>query len=539
MRVGIAQVNSQTGDFDSNARKIVEYIQRAADKRCKLVVFPEMALCGYWPADLLERKVFLTKQLKALRWIERSMPKTITAIVGLVTENTQKRGKALFNSAAVICKGKKTKFIHKSLLPLYDVFDDGRHLSMGSAKDNLVVVGGKKILVTICEDIWGWPDSFGKNRYVHNPLVDYKNKKIDLVVNLSASPFSLQKEKLRLEVAKKTNKFLRSPIVYVNRVGAQDEIVYDGASFALSKQGKVLSTCLFGEEDLNVFDFVANNGGIHQKVKTSEAEKLRHALVVGIRDFVLKNNITRVHLGLSGGIDSAVVACLATDALGPQRVTCVAMPGPYSAGESLQLAKQLAINLSCKLIEAPIGKSYDAVVEGVAPLLKDKKFGIAHENMQARLRGMFLMALANSENSLLLATGNKSEMATGYCTLYGDMCGGLAPIADLLKREVYAIAKLYNAEVEIIPERIITRPPTAELRANQKDQDSLPEYDLLDAAVENLVVHNREPKTEIEKFTWKKIITTEFKRWQAAPVLRVSERAFGRGRRYPITHKLK
>lgn len=536
LRVALAQINSVLGDFDGNRKKILEFAERAADKKCDLVVFPELALFGYLPGDLLERRSVIDAQLKELEKLVRQFPKSIAGLVGAVTLSGKKIGKPYYNSAVLIVAGKKPRHFHKELLPTYDVFDENRHLERGHLSENAFVFKGKRIQVTICEDIWGWELSDHQSNYLENPLVPLKGTKPDLVVNLSASPFTREKEKDRLTIVQKTARHFKAPMVYVNMVGGQDELVFDGGSLAVDASGKTFARCIRFAEDLNVIEVPESRGGMHAET-LSDHEALRQALVLGIRDFARKTGIERAHLGLSGGIDSALVVCLAVDALGPARVTGVTLPGPFNAEASRRLAQLLAKNLGIRLLNAPISTTYEIALEAVHKAYGSFDFGTVNENLQSRLRGLFLMALSNKESSLLLTTGNKSEYATGYATLYGDMCGGLAPIADLLKEDVYALSRLYNAQAEIIPEEIITRAPTAELRPNQKDQDSLPPYPELDAAVSNLVEKQRPAKTSVEKWTLAALVRTEFKRWQGAPIIKVTRHAFGRGRRVPIAHR--
>lgn len=535
MRIALAQINSVVGAFDQNAQKILDYCHRAKERRCDLVVFPELSLFGYWAGDLLERDSVVKEQLKVFQKLVKKIPEDISILIGLVTENKSPRGRKFRNTAALLEKGKVPKIFSKELLPTYDVFDEYRHFEFGDISKNIIKIKGQSVLVTICEDIWSWENTQTGISYPLNPLKKLKGKKIDCVVNLSASPFSVGKMSRRQRAVKNTATYLKAPVVYVNLVGAQDEVIFDGGSFAVDKSGRSLAQSVLFEEDINVVDFKEKTGG-SRLTKLSDVEQIRSALVLGLRDFVDKNGFQRVHLGLSGGIDSAVVACLAVDALGAGRVAAFALPGPYSAKESESLAASLAKNLNIEFKTLDINRSYETLNESFAATFGKSTFGVVQENFQARLRGLFLMGYSNFKNSLLLTTGNKSEYATGYCTLYGDMCGGLAPIADLLKKQVYAVAKLYNQETLIIPERIISRPPTAELRENQKDQDTLPEYDVLDAIVDKLVVQKKPASGKIEKWVLERMYSTEFKRWQAPPVLRISDHAFGRGRRIPITN---
>lgn len=536
MRIAIAQINPTLGDFDYNSKKILEFIRRAQEKQCELVVFPESALFGYHPYDLLERPKIVQKQEQYLNKIHKLIPKGIGVILGAFTKNPRTKGRPYFNSAVFLVRGQKARHFHKQLLPTGDVFDEARFIQPGSMKNNYLSFKKKKFFVTICEDIWAWPNADGKSAYAKNPITEVVKKKIDLVINISASPFFPEKLKQREYVTQKTARFFNAPILYANLVGAQDEVIYDGASFVLSPTGKALARCEQFEEDLNVINLDTMQAWSQSRMFTG-AEALRKAIVLGIRDFCLKTGLQKMHFGLSGGIDSAIVASLAVEALGPGKVTALAMPGPFSSPDSLKLAEQLAKNLGIHFLNAEINATYQTVLETLEPLFNLKEFGVVQENIQARLRGLFLMAYANKENSLLLTTGNKSEYATGYSTLYGDMCGGLAPIGDLTKRQVYELARLYNAQGEVIPELIITRPPTAELRPNQRDQDSLPSYDILDASVVNIIEKSGVAKSKADRWLLPLVLRTEFKRWQAPPILKVSEHSFGRGRRWPIAHK--
>jgi len=538
MRIALAQINSHLGDFESNAEKIIEYVHRALEKHADIVVFPEASLFGYHPMDLLERRSVVDAQTAVLKKLVRRLPKNIIVIFGAITNNPKKSGKPFYNSAIVVSKGKILGKIPKTLLPTYDVFDDARFIEAGDLNKNIFKVSGKRVLVTICEDIWAWaqPGQNVESHYPENPLRKLKPGICDFVVNLSASPFHLEKPKSRLRVVKRTAQHFRCPMVYVNMVGAQDELIFDGGSFAVDQKGKVVSQSLQFQEDLNLVDFGAGLGG-QRALIVSKEEQLRQALVLGIRDFVSKNGLKRVHFGLSGGIDSALVACLAADALGPKQVTGIALPGPFSALESLKLAEKLAKNLGIGFYALPITENYNAALASFQGIFGSHQFGLMNENLQSRLRAIMLMAFANLNNSLLLNTSNKSEFATGYSTLYGDLCGGLSVIGDLLKTDVFELARHYNLEHEVIPNDILVRPPSAELRANQRDQDSLPPYDLLDASVIKIVEKTGRAKSEVDHFLLKVLYGSEFKRWQAPPILKVREHSFGRGRRMPVAHR--
>ncbi len=537
MRIGLAQINSTLGDFENNAKKILENIQRAKEKKCELLIFPEASLFGYHPFDMLERGEIVEKQLRYIKTIAQKIPKDMSVLIGFIEKNKSTKGRPYYNSAALLQKGKIVKIFRKQLLPTGDVFDEARFIEPGEVKNNFFNFKGVKFFLTICEDIWAWPDNKKKSSYAKNPLLEIKNKKVDFVINMSASPYYLSKMKFREQVCTQTAKHFKAPLIYVNLVGAQDEIVFDGASFIIDKNGKKLLECHSFEEDLNVFDTKSLEAwsGV-EKIKP--IEELHRALILGIRDFVNKTGLKRAHLGISGGIDSAVVACLAVDALGPKNVSLIAMPGPFSADISVSLAKKIAKNLNAEFKETSIIETYNTILNSIGSAFGLKSdIDVVHENLQSRIRGIFLMAFANQFNSLLLATGNKSEYATGYSTLYGDMCGGLAPLGDLLKKQVYELAEYYNSQEEIIPREIIDRPPTAELKPNQKDQDSLPPYSELDKSVEHIVEKCSAAKNKTEQWLLKKIFQTEFKRWQAPPILKISAHSFGRGRRYPVAQK--
>lgn len=534
MKIAIAQMSSEIGLFESNAQKILEFSLKAFQDGAEVIVFPEMSLFGYPPYDLLENSFIVKKQEQVLRKLLKKTPMNLTIIFGAVVEN-KGAGKPFFNSALVIRNRKVIKRCNKTLLPNYDIFDESRFFEAGSLEENIISIRGKRVLITVCEDIWNMSESGPSTKYKTNPILGMRNKKIDLVLNLSASPFSFQKSKLREKVVASVAKFFRSPVVYVNSVGAQDELIFDGGSLVADSKGTIKVRLEEFSEQMKMIDL--SDPGAPAK-KSLQIESLKNALVLGIRDFVSKNGLKKVHLGLSGGIDSAVVACLAVEALGAKNVVAVGMPGPFSSPQSLILAKKLAQKLGIRFFEAEITSAFNKVSKDLDLTFAPEKQSLAHENLQARLRGMYLMYYSNLSNSMLLTTGNKSEYATGYSTIYGDMCGGLAPIGDLLKRQVYELAELMNEAVEVIPREIIERAPTAELRPNQTDQDSLPPYKDLDQAVEQIVVKNKLPKSKSELFLWKTLNQSEFKRWQAPPILRVSERSFGRGRRYPISKKI-
>lgn len=536
MRLALAQINATLGDFAGNRQKILDFTKRALSQKCDLVLFPELALMGYLPNDLLERPSIIDAQMAEFEKLAKQIPAGIAILVGLMTKTNLKKGKPYYNSAALLQKGKKPRFFNKQLLPTYDVFDEARHIAQGRLSDGFFTFKGRRILLTICEDIWGWELPDHPTNYLENPLVALKREKVDLVLNMSASPFTFTKAVDRRAVVMKTAKNFKAPMAYVNLVGGQDEVVFDGGSFAVNAKGQPIAQSAAFIEDLNVLDLDEHEGGFRE-VATDVIDRTREALVLGIRDYVQKSGFQRVHFGLSGGIDSALVACLAVDALGPENVVGITLPGPFNDPRSKTLAEDLAKNLGIQLHNLEITEAYEAIVKTLHAGLGESPFGLVNENIQARVRGVLLMAYSNKMNSMLLTTGNKSEYATGYATLYGDMCGGLAPIADCLKTDVVELTKSYNRHREIVPDYIITRPPSAELRPDQKDEDSLPPYALLDKGVRNLIECQKPARTPMEKWLLETLMKTEFKRWQAPPILKVSPHAFGRGRRMPIAHR--
>jgi NAD+ synthase (glutamine-hydrolysing) len=532
MRIALAQINSELGNFKKNSAKIINYTLRAKSLFADIVVFPEASLFGYTPKDMLEFNLFVKDQSKYIKKISAKIPKNILVVFGAFIENS--KGKPYKNVAVVLQKGKKIRYVEKTLLPSEDVFDEQRYIQAGILKNNFVYYKRKKILITICEDIWAWANQ-ADTTYTANPLLKLKRHKAntDLVLNLSASPYHINKFSLRLKNVVSTATFFKAPMVYVNTVGAQDELIYDGQSMAVDKKGNLVLRSLAFCEDLNVFDLAKNAGEI--RLAENAFEELRKALVLGIKDFCVKNNFSKIHLGLSGGIDSALVACLAVDALGPENVTCFFMPGPYTSKLSSQLSKRLAKNLNVKLNYIDINSDYRFILKKVDKLINEKRFSVVHENLQSRLRALYLNTFSNISNSLLLNTTNKIEFAVGYGTLYGDLCGGLSPIGDLTKSQVRGLCATYNKHLEIIPEKIITRAPTAELKPNQTDEKSLMPYQQLDQLVNELVVRKKIRKSKDSIWLLNRLIKTEFKRWQSGPVLRVSPRAFGKGRRWPIS----
>ncbi len=544
MKIAVCQINTTVGDFDGNVEKVSAYLKKAKAAGCDLALFPELTLTGYPPRDLLDRFSFFEKAQKSLDQVAQAA-KGILAVVGTILENPQP-GNPLFNAAVAVKDGKILHTYKKVLLPNYDVFDEARYFSPASHPEPPFKYKNLKIAVTICEDIWNVEGAPAHRLYAKDPVEELAKGRPDLVLNLSASPFHAAKlstrEKLLKNVTGKTN----APVLYCNLVGGNDELIFDGCSMAMDAAGNLFQVGKSFEEDFFVFDMEKPSLRPPPPL-TSEVAKVYQALVTGTRDYVRKCGFEKVLIGLSGGIDSALVAAIAAEALGPEMVMGVTMPSPFSSKGSLVDSKSLAENLGIEFKEVPISPLFEESLKTLAPLFKDASQDSTEENIQARLRGLLLMALSNKFNRLVLSTGNKSELAVGYCTLYGDMCGGLAVISDVPKGLVYKLARYANRSQEVIPEATFIKPPSAELRPNQTDQDSLPPYDTLDAIL-RLYIEENQPPSKIEKAGFdaqvvrdilKKINQNEYKRRQMAPGLKVTTKAFGMGRRIPIAQKFK
>jgi len=532
IKIALAQINPTVGDLPGNQKIILNYIERAKAQKADIVVFPEMAICGYPPEDLLFKKHFIKDNIATLKAIARKIKK-ITAVIGFVDTDKEEN---LYNAAAVIADGKVVGVYHKEQLPNYGVFDEKRYFTKG--KDNKsFTVNTAAFGVNICEDIWHTQGTYKKQT----------QQGIRLLINLSSSPFDSGKFKQREQLLKTRAKETKAYICYVNLVGGQDELVFDGGSIVVDPQGNIVASGKQFEEDLVVAELDLKSTTPKQLVaaKFNQIEQIYRALVLGTKDYVVKNNFEKVVIGLSGGIDSALVAAIAVDAVGKDNVVLVTMPSRYTSKATRTDAEILAGNLGAEFkvisIEEPF-KAYDEALKGV---FAGTKAGITEENIQARIRGNFLMAMSNKFGYLVLTTGNKSEIAVGYCTLYGDMSGGFAVIKDVLKTQVYALSRFVNSQGrEIIPKSIINRAPSAELRNNQKDQDSLPEYEVLDAMLKEYVEEYKSAKIMSKKNNIdliKKIIglvdRNEYKRRQGPPGIKITSRAFGRDRRLPITNK--
>ena len=539
MRIALCQINPLIGDFPHNTALILDATDQAKRAGCSLAVFPELSLVGYPPKDLLERPAFIKENLGALESLAARV-QGIYILCGYVDRNPRGTGKALFNSVALIKDGEILQKGGKRLLPTYDVFDETRYFE--PAQQSLIFqLRGQKIGVTVCEDIWNVGDVEGVPRYALDPAEELAGQGMDIFVNLSASPYTLNKRAMRQKILEKISIHHRVTTLYCNQVGGNDDLLFDGASMVVDRSGRLILQGKEFEPDLVLWDTEKP----YEEFKgpwPSEEESVLRGLVMGTRDYVVKCRFKRVLIGLSGGIDSSLVAVVAGKAFGPDNVTGVSMPSPYTSQMSRDDARTLAQNLGIKFIEIPINDIFKSYTRSLTEVFKGLKPDEAEENIQARIRGTLLMALSNKFGAILLSTGNKSETAVGYCTIYGDMNGGLAVISDVPKTLVYRLAQHINREKEIIPARVISRPPSAELRPHQTDQDSLPPYDVLDAildaaieknlAFDDIVALGYDPSTVRDVL--RRIVMNEYKRRQAAPGLKVTSKAFGYGRRYPI-----
>lgn len=542
MKIALAQLNYHIGNFDYNTDKIIEVLTQQKKTGTHLVVFAELSICGYPPRDFLEYPSFIEMCQKAAEKIA-VYTNGIACIIGLPVKNPLPKGKDLFNAACFIENGTIRATVKKALLPTYDVFDEYRYFQP-SQVFNCVDFMGYKIALTVCEDLW----NFGNNPlYNACPMDELIKQQPHLMINIAASPFNYNQQKTRKNILQQNCQKYNLPLFYVNQVGAQTELVFDGGSMVLNKEGKTLAQLNYFEEEVKVFDFenmalvYANN----TDTQPTDIEQIYHALVLGIKDYFQKSGFTKAILGLSGGIDSALVCALATDALGAQNVMAVLMPSNYSTNHSIKDAKDLVANLGCKSMVLPIANITQTFENILKPAFNNLPSNIAEENLQARTRGVLLMALSNKLGYVLLNTSNKSETAVGYGTLYGDMCGAIAVIGDCYKTQVYQLCNFINRNKEIIPQNTIVKPPSAELRPNQKDSDSLPDYDLLDKVLFHYIEETKSVKEIIAlgylDASVHRILNlvnnAEFKRYQTPPILRVSPKAFGMGRRMPIVCK--
>ncbi|MBF0290705.1 MAG: NAD+ synthase [Nitrospinae bacterium] len=543
MKIALAQLNPVIGDFRGNVRKIANACETAARLGAQLVVLPEMAVSGYPPRDLLTIPKFVDENQRALDWLISTV-RGPAVLTGHFTRTADGSGKNLANSATIFRDGKILAATRKILLPSYDVFDELRYFTPGE-KPLIYALDGVKIGVTICEDIWNMPGFQDASPYARNPVSEITALGADIIVNISASPFRLNRPALRVRLGREIVKSSGLPFILVNQVGGADDILFDGHSFALSPTGEIAAMAKGFEEDLAFVDTSTWKGDI-RSTASCEAGELENALVLGVRDYLGKCGFTKAVIGLSGGIDSSVVAVIAVKALGPQNVTGISMPSQYTADASVEDAKKLAENLGMNFHVIPIQPLFSEYGRSLSQLFTGMSEDVTEENIQARIRGGILMAASNKFGSMLLSTGNKSELAVGYCTLYGDMAGGLSVISDVFKTRVYELARWMNRDKEVIPARSITRPPSAELRPDQTDQDSLPPYDALDEIVERYVELREDPESIINERLPRDVVTdvirkvdaNEYKRSQAAMGLKVTDKAFGSGRRMPVAKRI-
>jgi NAD+ synthase (glutamine-hydrolysing) len=547
VKIALAQINPTVGDFQGNTRKIIEFAAAAASARADVVMFPELAVCGYPPADFLEKPSFVARAGEAIAEIAAAATtgNSLAVICGFVTPAPARSGKHVINSAALLRNGVVEFVQSKRLLPFYDVFDEQRYFAPAE-KQILHSVGPECIALTICEDAWNdklfWPSRL----YEFDPIEDLMRAGGSLILNISASPYWRGKRELRHRMLAAIARRHKAPVVMVNQVGGNDSLVFDGTSFALDREGNVIAQAKSFEEDLICFDSSALTGDV-RPIDPNEDAGVYQALVLGTRDYVRKCGFSQVLIGLSGGVDSALVAAIAVDAVGRENVTTVGMPSQYSSTGSIYDARALASNLGIRFETIAIRDLYEQYMCSLTPLFAGRKPDITEENIQSRIRGNLLMALSNKFNALVLTTGNKSEMSVGYCTLYGDMVGALAVIGDVVKTEVYDLCRYINRERTIIPLEILEKAPSAELRPGQKDTDSLPPYEVLDPILQAYVERYETPEQiaaehhfdlETVRHVVKLVERSEYKRQQAAPVLKVTGKSFGMGRRFPIAVKV-
>jgi NAD+ synthase/NAD+ synthase (glutamine-hydrolysing) len=543
VKIALGQINPIVGDFAGNSAKIIDYARRAKSQGAGLILFPELSICGYPPRDLVERASFVTHNREAAEHVAVET-QGIAVICGLVTPAHAEAGKSVMNSAALLLDG-KIKFVQsKMLLPTYDVFDEVRNFAPARSQV-LFPFCGKQMALTICEDAWNDKDFWNRRLYSVDPVDALIRSGGNFVLNISASPFWAGKRELRRDMLATIAKNDHVPVVFVNQVGGNDSLVFDGSSLVFDREGNIIAQGKSFEEDLILFDSDALTGEIHQQIEGDDAS-VYAALVLGTRDYVRKCGFKQVIVGLSGGIDSALTAVIAADAIGPENVIGVGMPGPYSSEGSISDARELAKNLDIRFEVLKIGDIFEDYKSTLCGVFSGYPEDVTEENIQSRIRGSLLMALSNKFGALVLSTGNKSEMGVGYCTLYGDMAGGLAVINDVPKTLVYRLSQYANSRQPVIPQASLKKPPSAELRADQKDTDSLPTYEVLDAILEDYVEDSRSAEEisrshgfdlPLVKDVIRMVERNEYKRQQAAPGIKISPKAFGYGRRFPIAAK--
>ncbi len=543
MKIALGQINPTVGDFSGNAAKIIQFAMQARNAGASLILFPELAVCGYPPRDLVERPSFVESCRATVEKIATEA-NGIAVICGTVTPAEADSGKKVMNSAALLREGRIDFIQSKMLLPTYDVFDEMRNFAPAKSQQ-LFSFCGKQMALTICEDAWNDKRFWNRRLYGIDPVEELVRAGGNFVLNISASPFWLGKRELRREMLASIARNQKVPVAMVNQVGGNDSLVFDGSSVVIAPDGRVIAQGKSFDEDLVYFDSPELTGDMHAQVEGEEASAYE-ALVLGTRDYVHKCGFRRAIIGLSGGIDSALTAAIAADALGPENIIGVGMPGPYSSPGSIDDARALASNLKIRFELLSINQIYEAVRQALAPVFTGMAPDVTEENIQSRARGLLLMSMSNKFGALVLSTGNKSELAVGYCTLYGDMVGGLAVISDVPKALVYRLSAYVNSRRKVIPEATIEKPPSAELRPDQKDSDSLPPYDVLDAILEDFVEESRSAEQiacahnfdlDLVRRVIRMVEHSEYKRQQAAPGIKISAKAFGYGRRFPIAAK--
>jgi NAD+ synthase/NAD+ synthase (glutamine-hydrolysing) len=543
VKIALGQINPTIGDFSGNSKKIIESARQALDLGAQMVLFPELAVCGYPPRDLLEKPAFVERSQQVVNEIARAVPQ-ITVVCGFVSPAKVETGKSVMNSAAVLREGSVQFVQSKMLLPTYDVFDESRYFDAAESQ-KLFPFCGKRFALTICEDAWNDKHFWHRRLYRVDPVDELLRAGGNMVLNISASPFHLGKRELRRQMLETVARDNKVPVLFVNQVGGNDSLIFDGSSMVIAPDGKIVAQGKSFAEDLVLFDSETMQGDMHEQV-TPGVPSAYAALVLGTRDYVRKCGFSRVVIGLSGGIDSALTAAIAVDALGKENVTGVAMPSQYSSEHSIKDARELACKLGIRFEVVPIGPIFDGYRKALAPLFAGTPENVAEENIQSRIRGNILMAFSNKFGELVLTTGNKSEVGVGYCTLYGDMVGGLGVISDVPKTMVYSMSRYVNSLKPVIPQSTIDKPPSAELRPGQMDSDTLPPYEILDNILEDYVEDYRTAEqiaadrgydVRLVRDVVRMIERSEYKRQQAAPGLKITPKAFGFGRRFPIAQK--
>jgi NAD+ synthase (glutamine-hydrolysing) len=540
VKIALGQINTTVGDFSGNSAKIIDYARRAREAGAALILFPELAICGYPPRDLVEKPAFISRNWETAERIARETS-GIAVVAGLVTPARADTGKSVMNSAAMLREGRVVFVQSKRLLPTYDVFDELRNFAPAD-KQQLFPFCSREVALTICEDAWNDKHFWNRRLYGIDPVEDLMRAGGKFLLNISASPFYVGKQQLRRNMLQTLARNYNVPVIMVNQVGGNDSLIFDGSSVAITPDGRIAAQAYSFEEDLVFFDCESYEGDIHEQIDGVEASAY-DALVLGTRDYVHKCGFRRVIVGLSGGIDSALTATIAADALGPENVIAVSMPGPYSSRGSIDDARSLATNLGIKFELIRITETYDAFIKALKPTFAGRDEDVTEENLQARIRGTVVMSLSNKLGALVLATSNKSELGVGYATLYGDMVGGLAVISDVPKTMVYRLSQWVNSRRPVIPKSTLEKPPSAELRPEQKDTDSLPPYEVLDTILEDYVEDYKTAEQisrergydfNLVRNIIRMVERSEYKRQQAAPGLKISEKAFGVGRRFPI-----